>query len=116
MNTAELTALHIETLTEARIARTLASIARRAETLLTEGGYKVETAWEGLYHVLGPQGQHYMVVSDTILDNHCDCKAFAEYETCKHLQAVELMLRDEAQAADYDALHTDADDGAYARF
>lgn len=114
LNTAELTALHTETLAEDRIARTLANITRRAETLLTTGGYKVETAWKGLYHVHGPQGQHYMVVSDTVLDSHCDCKAFGEYETCKHLQAVEMMLRDEAQAAEYDALYADADDDRYA--
>ena len=116
MNTAELTALYTETLAEARIARTLANIARRAETLLTGGGYKVETAWPGFYHVFGPQGQHYTVITDTLMTPGCDCPAFADYSTCKHFQAVDLMLRDEAQAAEYDALHTDADDGAYARF
>lgn len=45
-----LTAPHTETLTEVRIARTLANIARRAETLLTTGRLttgrdKVEAAW-----------------------------------------------------------------------
>ena len=114
MNTAELTALHTETLTEAQIARTLANITRRAQTLLTEGGYKAEEFATGLYHVHGPQGQHYMTTCDTIMGRHCDCKAFAEYSTCKHLEAIDLMQRDEAQAAEYDALHADADDDRYA--
>ena len=53
MNTAQLTALHTETLDAARIARTLANISRRAETLLTTGGYKAELFAGGLYHVYG---------------------------------------------------------------
>lgn len=119
MSTAELTALHGATLAalsaEARLTRTLANIARRAETLLTTGGYTVETGRvSGLYFIAGPQGQEYQVNVGTALGNGCDCPAFAEYATCKHFQAVDLMLRDEAQAAEYDALHTDA--GAYARF
>ena len=102
MNTAELTALHTATLTamntEARIARTLANIARRSETLLTDGGYKVDTAWPGFYHVFGPQGQHYTVITDTLMGAGCDCPAFGKYATCKHYQAVELMLLEAAQA------------------
>ena len=120
MNTAELTALHTATIAamnaEARTARTLGNIARRAETLLSDG-YTVETCRvKGLFYVAGPQGQEYVVNVGTALGHSCDCPAFAEYDTCKHYQAVGLMLRDEAQAAAYDALHTDADDGAYARF
>lgn len=120
MNAAELTALHTATLAamneEARTARTLANIARRAETLLSDG-YTVERGRvAGLFYVAGPQGQEYQVNAGTALGNNCDCPAFAAYDTCKHYEAVGLMLRDEAQAADYDALHTDADDGAYARF
>ena len=116
MNTAELTALHTETLTAARIARTLKNISRRAQTLFTTGGYTAELFAGGLYHVFGPQGQHYMTCCDTIMGYSCDCPAFAEYTTCKHLEGIALMLRDEEQAAEYDALHTDNDDDAYARF
>ncbi len=120
MNTAELTALHTATLTamnsEARRERTLANIARRAQTLFADG-YTVETCRvKGFFYVTGPQGQEYQVNVGTALGDDCDCPAFAEYGTCKHFQAVDLMLRDEAQAAEYDALHTDADDDAYARF
>ena len=112
MNTATLTALN----TEARRTHTYANIARRAETLFAEG-YTVEASRvSGLYFIAGPQGQEYQVNVGTVLGHSCDCPAFAEYDTCKHYQAVDLMLRDEAQAAEYDALHTDADDGAYARF
>lgn len=116
MNNAELTELHTETIAGLKLSRTLANITRRAETLLTTGGYWVDEAWKGLYHVFGPQGQHYMVTCDAIMGYLCDCEAFATYTTCKHLQAIDLMLRDEAQAAEHDALHMDADDGAYAEF
>lgn len=116
MNTAELTALHTETLTAARTARTLTNISRRAATLFTTGGYTAELFAGGLYHVFGPEGQHYITCCDPIMGYTCDCPAFADYTTCKHLQAVDLMLRDEAQAAEYDALYADSDDDAYARF
>lgn len=121
LTNSELTALHTATLAamnaEARTARTLTNITRRAETLLTTGGYTVETCRvKGLFYVAGPQGQEYQVNVGTALRNGCDCPAFAEYDTCKHYQAVDLMLRDEAQAAEYDALHADVDNGAYAEF
>lgn len=101
MNTAELTALHTATLTamneEARTSRTLASITRRAQTLFTDG-YTVETGRvDGLYYVAGPQGQEYQVNVGTALGDCCDCPAFARYDTCKHYEAVELMLREAAQ-------------------
>ena len=70
MNTTELTALHTATLAamnaEARTARTLTNIARRASALLTTGGYTAEAAWPGFYHVFGPQGQHYTVYSGSL--------------------------------------------------
>ena len=120
LNTAELTALHTETLADmsaqAQIARTLTNISRRAATLLTTGGYTAELFAGGLYHVYGPQGQHYMTTCDPIMGYHCDCPAFATYTTCKHLEAIDLMQRDEAQASAYDLLHADADDDAYAEF
>jgi len=120
MNTAELTALHTATLTamnnEARLARTYAAITARAETLFNNGYTALRSRVAGLFYITSPAGDEYQVNLGTALGTQCDCPAFEKYATCKHLQAVELMLRDEAQAADYDALHTDADDGAYARF
>ncbi len=116
MNTAELTALHTETITGLKLSRTLTNITRRAEVLFTAAGYTAEEAWKGLYHVFGPQGQHYMVTCCPIMGYRCDCEAFATYTTCKHLQAIDLMQRDEAQAAEHDTLYADADDDAYAEF
>ena len=116
MNTAELTALHIATLTamntEARRARTYASIARRAETLLNDG-YTVETGRvTGLYFVTSPAGAEYQVNVGTALGSRCDCPAFAEYETCKHYQAVDLMLKEAAQADAADRESEQAEESA----
>jgi uncharacterized Zn finger protein len=102
MNTAELTALHTATLTamndEDRRGRTLTNITRRAETLFADG-YTVERSRvNGLFYVSGPQGQEYQVNIGTAIGNHCDCPAFSEYETCKHYQAVDLMLKEAAQS------------------
>ena len=98
LNTAELTALHTETLTEARRERTLANIARRASALLTTGGYTAEeSSVTGLYYITGPEGQEYQVNIGTALGHSCDCPANADYGTCKHYQAVELMLLEAAQ-------------------
>ena len=102
MNTAELTALHTATLAamnaEARLPRTLANITRRAETLLSDG-YTVERGRvAGLFYIAGPQGQEYQVNAGTAIGNNCDCPAFAEYATCKHYQAVDLMLKEAAQS------------------
>lgn len=110
MNTAELTALHTETLIEASRARTYANITRRAETLLTTGGYTAEAAWPGFYHVFGPQGQHYSVITDTLMGANCDCPAFAEYGTCKHFQAIDLMLKEEAQGEAADREYEQAEE------
>jgi uncharacterized Zn finger protein len=123
LNAAELTTLHAEALAAARLARTLKNITRRARTLFTDGGY----TWEkfagkfagGLFHVFGPEGQHYMTTCCPIVGYDCTCPAFGEYGTCKHLEAVGLMLREEAQAAEQDtrADFLEAhDDGAYAEF
>lgn len=116
LNTAELTSLHTETLNEVRRARTQANITRRAQTLFNDGYTADESSVTGLYFITGPQGQEYQVNVGTALGFSCDCPAFADYGTCKHFQAVDLMLRDEAQAAEYDVLMSNADDGAYARF
>ncbi len=101
MNTAELTALHTATLTamneEARNARTLAAITRRAETLFADG-YTVETgSLNGLFFVTSPAAAEYQVNIGTALGDCCDCPAFAKYDTCKHFEAVGLMLKEAAQ-------------------
>ncbi len=84
-------------------ARTQANISRRAQTLFQNGYTVDESSVTGLYFITGPQGQEYQVNIGTALGNHCDCAAFDKYATCKHFQAVDLMQRDEAQAAEYDA-------------
>lgn len=109
MNTAELTALHTATLTamtaESRLNHTYANITRRAQTLFNDG-YTVERSRvDGLYFITSPEGQEYHVNLGTALLDSCDCPAFVKYDTCKHFQAVELMLMEAAQseAADREA-------------
>lgn len=107
LTTAELTALHGATLAamnaEARTARTLANISRRAQTLFTDGGYRAEAFASDFFHVFGPEGQHYTVLCGAVAGFNCDCKAFSEYGTCKHLEAVDMMKSDAAQADAFDA-------------
>lgn len=109
MNTAELTTLHHETIDAITLARTLTNITRRAESLIADG-YKIEEFATGLYHVRGPQGQHYMVTCDKVVGFLCDCKAFAQYTTCKHLQGVDILQRDAAQADAYEAFLDEQND------
>ncbi len=119
MNTNELTALHTETITAAKTARTLANISRRAATLFADG-YKVR-GYEGtgFYEVTSPAGDRYKVWHGVKVGYDCTCPAFTEYGTCKHLEAVDLMKQEAAQEAAYDALAgAEASTGcdAYARF
>ena len=88
-------------------ARTLANIARRAETLF-EDGYTADRFAAGLYHVWGPQGQIYMVTCDDVVGHDCTCPAFAKFGECKHHLALAAALR-EPQAAQYDAQEADRD-------
>ncbi len=114
-------ALNVRTLpAEELYPRTLANIACRAETLFSEG-YTMETSVvKGLFYVTGPQGQEYQVNIGTGLPDGCDCPAFVKYSECKHHLAVKRALKDEAEAASYDALMAGAETStgcdAYARF
>lgn len=102
----ELTAAHAETIDGIKRARTLANIQRRGERLW-EDGYTAEPFAAGLYHVFGPKGQHYMTTCDEVMGYKCDCPAFAEYLTCKHLIGIANMIADEAQADAHDAQEPD---------
>ena len=104
LTSAELTALHTETVNDAREARTLANIARRAKTLI-EDGYQIR-AYEGthFYEVTSPKGDRYSVWHGEKVGFECNCPAFEKYATCKHLQAIDLMKQDEADAAKLDAM------------
>ena len=107
MNTSELTALHTETIAAlhkaSKDARTLTNISRRAASLIADG-YQVR-AYEGtsFYEVTSPKGDHYNVWHGLEVGFECSCPCFAEWNTCKHLEAIDLMKKDEAQAAEYDA-------------
>lgn len=106
MNTltnAELTELHAETLTDARRARTLANIARRAASLLADG-YEIRSYGDGLYVVESPKGDKYVVWHGVEVGHSCDCPCFAEYGTCKHSQAVDMKKQDDADAAKLDSM------------
>ncbi len=99
-------------LNEDRYARTLANIARRAERLW-EDGYTCRQSFQGTfveaYDVFTPRGERYMVKitptpKDPFLGDKCTCPSFSKYGECKHHLALQFKLRDEAQAAAYDAL------------
>lgn len=96
MNTSELTALHTETLSDARTARTLANISRRAASLLADG-YQVRS-YSDLHIVESPKGDKYTVWHGVEVGYTCSCPCFAEYNTCKHLEGVDLMKQEDAQA------------------
>jgi len=114
MTNAELTALHTETVNAAQTARTLANISRRATSLFTEGGYKVyNCAGTHRYEVTSPKGDKYQVWHGARVGYDCNCPAFGTYTTCKHLQAIDLMKQDEADAARLDSV---ADEADYDRF
>lgn len=126
MNSAELTALHTETLNEARRARTLENITRRAATLFNVG-YTSKETMTGLYvrsfQVTSPEGKTYRVkisktpaAPGTFFGSGCNCPCFEQLTTCKHLQAIELMIaEEEALVAEYEA-RQDSDDDPYAEF
>lgn len=98
------TALDIQELVrEDRYARTLSNIARRADNLWADGYTMDRSVIAGLRYVTGPKGQEYQVNLGTALGDCCDCPAFAKYGTCKHFLAVQWRMREEAEAAAYDA-------------
>jgi hypothetical protein len=103
MTNSELTALHIETINAAKAARTLANISRRAANLLIDG-YTVRS-YEGthFHEVTSPKGDRYNVWYGIETGFECNCPCWKEWNTCKHLEAIGLMLKDEAQAAEYEA-------------
>ena len=105
MNSAELTALHTETLNEIRRARLLANITRRA-AILFEVGYTVKETLTGLYvrsfQVTSPEGKTYRVkISQgnaepgTFFGSGCNCPCFEKETICKHLLAIENMIAEE---------------------
>ena len=108
MNSAELTALHIETINDARRARLLANITRRA-AILFEVGYTAKETLTGLYvrtfQVTSPEGKTYRVKLSagnaepgTFLGSGCTCPCFENEAVCKHLLAVERMTREDEEA------------------
>ena len=130
MNTAELTALHAETIQAAVTARTRANITRRASTLW-EDGYTAQETMHGLYVrcflICSPKNDTYRVkVSKTFAEpgtpfgSSCSCPCFETFRTCKHLEALSLWVdvddAAEAQADRYDADCADADTDPYAEF
>ena len=102
MNTSELTALHTETIEAAKAARTLANISRRAATLIADG-YQVRS-YNDLHIVESPKGDKYSVWHGVEVGYSCTCPCFLKLTTCKHLEAVDMMLKDAADAAALDAL------------
>ena len=101
-----------EMINEDRYARTLANIARRAETLFADGYKATPSAGSAhfqSYLVTTPAGEFYMVcLSDTpkcdVFGDYCTCPAFTKYHECKHHLAILWRCQEEAQAAAFDAL------------
>ena len=103
LTNAELTALHTEAVNAAKAARTLANISRRAQTLI-EDGYQVRSHGEDLHVVESPKGDKYVVFHGANAGYCCSCLCFENLTTCKHLQAVDMMKQDAADAAALDAM------------
>ena len=107
----ELTAV----LNEERYARTLANIARRAENLWDDGYRIEETAalsFTTCYTIRTPRGDAYQIhieAAPVVFGDSCDCPSFTKYGTCKHMLAVQWKLRDEAQAAAWEAAMENAE-------
>lgn len=134
LTTDELTDLLNEDAAERIKARTLANIARRAETLLQDGytcrlwlkGRQVEPLirTRDIYLVTTPNDDEYQVsLSETpnasILGDHCNCPCFDKWGECKHHLAVLNFVWEAEQVRqceEHDALYTDADDDRYAEY
>ena len=117
-------------------ARTLANIARRAETLFADG-YECEL-WQNnrqhtdpagtvhtydLYFVTSPKGDVYMIsLTDTPTDpvwgDECNCPAFAKFHECKHHLAVVKHAKEAAEAEALDNLPNpdETDDDQYPEY
>jgi hypothetical protein len=109
----ELTAMNLRDAHAATVER----IQRRAKYLFRNGYRWERTTVAGLFHVYSPQGAFYILSVGDDLDR-CSCPCFRKLGTCKHHLALAAAVREEdardaAQAAEYDALHTDADDDCY---
>jgi hypothetical protein len=104
LTSAELTELHAATVNAARASRTLTNISRRAARLLSDG-YQVRS-YEGthFHEVTSPKGDRYGVWHGIETGYFCSCPCFAEWNTCKHLEAIDLMLKDAADAAVLDSM------------
>ncbi|MGI4790374.1 MAG: hypothetical protein ACRYFS_16165 [Janthinobacterium lividum] len=99
----ELTALHTETIgaaqKAARESRTLANISRRASTLI-EDGYQVRSyAGTDLHIVESPKGDKYSVWHGATAGFSCSCPCFLNWNTCKHLEAIDLMKKEAVEDA-----------------
>lgn len=78
-------------------ARTLANIAKRAETLFdAESGYTYERFADCAtrYFVENPEGDLYLVDTES---EFCSCMAFEQHNICKHLLAVQAEETREAE-------------------
>ena len=116
LNSSELTALHTETLTAMRNEKTLANITRRALTLFSDGYRRtllLGTLAGGVFAVTAPEGHSYIVTAKSgVLTDSCDCPSFAKLATCKHLEAVQMLI-DETAAVDALAAMHEAAEGQY---
>jgi hypothetical protein len=78
-----------------QLARILANMNRRAETLV-EDGYRIaqETIFTNYFSVDTPEGKRYTVKVDEFNADRfsCTCPAFENYGDCKHHLAIGKMI------------------------
>ncbi len=82
-------------------ARTLANIAERALTLFTTDGYRAKPfkTDPSQFFVFPPDVNTPGYIVDTSPGReHCTCRAFARWETCKHFLAIEAKIADDRRA------------------
>ena len=111
--TNELTAL----LNEERYARTLANIARRAQTLWDDGytaKQTTATAHFRYYQVWTPAQDLYLVClsddpKDDVFGDSCTCPAWKKYGECKHHLAIQWQVGEAEEAAAWEAMMADGE-------
>lgn len=102
-------------LAQEKLERTLANIARRAETLWADGYRITETAelsQSACYYIATPKGDEYQVHIErapVVFGDMCTCPAHKKFGDCKHHMAVLTLRAEEAQTEAWEALMENAE-------
>lgn len=102
-------------LAQEKLERTMANIARRAETLWADGYVIDEMATlscTDCYHIRTPKGDEYSVHIErapVVFGDDCNCPAYAKFGDCKHHIAILTLRAEEAQTEAWEALMENAE-------